>query len=123
LSQLEEQGLRGENGLELIIHDGGSGLCAALDTIHFDATEQRCLFYKLRNIWRAIRVADNLPAAIRKRQHRSIFRDFVAIFQAQQRSTVLHRALRVVQKYRITQPEAVATLRRDFRATVAYFSL
>jgi len=123
LSQLEEQGLRGENGLELIIHDGGSGLCAALDTIHFDATQQRCLFHKLRNIWRAIRVADDLPAAIRKRQRRTIFRDFVAIFQAQQRSTILRRALRVVQKYRTSQPEAVVTLRRDFRATVAYFSL
>jgi transposase-like protein len=123
LSQLEEQGLRGENGLELIIHDGGSGLCAALDTIHFNAAEQRCLFHKLRNIWLAIRVADDLPAATRKRQRRAIFREFVAIFQAQQRSTVLHRALRVVQKYRTTQPEAVATLRRDFRATVAYFSL
>src|SRR5512139_3700285 len=123
LSQLEEQGLRGENGLELIIHDGGSGLCAALETIHFDAAEQRCLFHKLRNIWLAIRVADDLPAATRKRQRRSIFRDFVAIFQAQQRSTILRRALRVVQRYRTTQPEAVATLRRDFRATVTYFSL
>jgi transposase-like protein len=57
LSQLEEQSLRGENGLEPIIHDGGSSLCAALDTIHFDATEPRCLFQsrrppggKLRNI-------------------------------------------------------------------------
>jgi len=29
LSLLEQQGIRGENGLELIIHDGGSGLCAA----------------------------------------------------------------------------------------------
>jgi hypothetical protein len=123
LSQLEEQGLRGENGLELIIHDGGSGLCAALETIHFAAAEQRCLFHKLRNIWQAIRMADDLPAAVRKRQRRSIFCDFVAIFQAQQPSTVLHRTLRVVQKYRITQPEAVATLRRDFRATIAYFSL
>jgi len=123
LSLLEEHGLRGENGLELIIHDGGSGLCAALETIHFDAAEPRCLFHKLRNIWQAIHVADDLPAARRRRQHRTIFRDFVAIFQAQQRSTVLRRALRVVQKYRTTQPEAVATLRRDFRATVTYFSL
>ena len=61
LSQLEAQGLRGENGLELIIHDGGSGLCSALPTIHFDATEQRCLFHKLRNIWQAIHVAEELP--------------------------------------------------------------
>jgi Transposase, Mutator family len=123
LSQLEEQGLRGENGLELLIHDGGSGLCAALQTIHFDATQQRCLFHKLRNIWHAIRVADDLPAAERQRQRRAIYRDFVAIFQAKQRSTVLRRALKVVQQYRKSQPEAVATLRRDFRATLAYFTI
>jgi transposase-like protein len=121
LSQLEEQGIRGANGLELIIHDGGSGLCSALTTIHFDAIEQRCLFHKLRNIWQAIHVAEDLPVAERKRQRRAIFRDFVAIFQAQQRSTVLRRALKVVQQYRETQPDAVATLRRDFRATLAYF--
>jgi transposase-like protein len=123
LSELEEQGLRGELGLELIIHDGGSGLCAALTTIHFDAIEQRCLFHKLRNIWQAIRVNDDLPAAERRRQRRAIYRDFVAIFQAKQRTTVLRRALKVLQKYRTTQPDAVATLRRNFRATVAYFLL
>ena len=123
LSQLEEQGLRGENGLQLIIHDGGGGLCAALNTIHFGALEQRCLFHKLRNIWRAIRLPDDLPAEERKRQRRSIFRTFTAIFQAKQRSTLLRRALRAVQQYRTTQPEAVATLRRDFRATVAYFTI
>jgi transposase-like protein len=123
LSQLEEQGLRGENGLELIIHDGGSGLCTALTMVHFDAAEQRCLFHKLRNIWQAIRVAEDLPLAERKRQRRAIYRDFVAIFQAKQRATVLRRALKVVQQYRTSQPEAVATLRRDFRATVAYFLL
>jgi hypothetical protein len=123
LSELEAQGLRGELGLELIIHDGGSGLCAALTTIHFDAIEQRCLFHKLRNIWQAIRIADDLPPAERRRQRRAIYRDFIAIFQAKQRSTVLRRALKVLQKYRTTQPDAVAALRRNFRATVAYFLL
>ena len=123
LSQLEEQGLRGGNGLELLIHDGGSGLCAALQMIHFDATQQRCLFHKLRNIWHAIRVADDLTRPERQRQRRAIYRDFVAIFQAKQRTTVLHRALKVVQKYRQSQPAAVATLRRDFRATLAYFTI
>jgi hypothetical protein len=49
LTALEDLGIRGENGLELIIHDGGSGLCAALNTVHFGAEEQRCLFHKLRN--------------------------------------------------------------------------
>ena len=123
LSQLEEQGRRGATGLELIIHDGGSGLCTGLTMVHFDAAEQRCLFHKLCNIWQAIHVAEELPTHERQRQRRAIYRDFVAIFQAKQRSTVLRRALKIVQQYRKTQPEAVTTLRRDFRATIAYFLL
>jgi hypothetical protein len=123
LSQLEAQGVHGENGLELIIHDGGSGLCAALQTVHFAAAEQRCLFHKLRNIWEAIQLPDDLPAQQRQRHRRTIFRDFVAIFQPQQRHTILRRALHVVQKYRLAQPKAVATLRRNFSATLAYFSI
>ena len=50
LSLLEAQGIRGESGLELIIHDGGGGLCAAVRFVYFDADQQRCLFHKLRNI-------------------------------------------------------------------------
>ena len=123
LSQLEAQGVRGEQGLELIIHDGGSGLCAALQTVYFAAAEQRCLFHKLRNVWDAIQCPDDLPARERQRHRRAIFRDFVAIFQPQQRHTILRRALHVVQKYRLSQPKAVATLRRDFSATIAYFTI
>ena len=114
LSQLAEQGLRGENGWELIIHDGGRGWCAALTTSHFDATAQRCRFHKLRNIWQAIRVAEDLPLAARKRQRRTSYRDFGAIFQAKPRSTVLRRTLKGVQQDRHSPPEAVATLRPDF---------
>jgi transposase-like protein len=123
LSQLEAQGVRGEQGLQLIIHDGGSGLCAALQTVHFAAVEQRCLFHKLRNIWDAIQSPDDLPARQRQQQRRAIFRDFVAIFQPQHRHTILRRALHVVQKYRLSQPKAVATLRRDFSTTLAYFTV
>jgi transposase-like protein len=81
------------------------------------------MVHKLRNIWQAIHVAEELPRLERQRQRRAIYRDFVAIFQAKQRSTLLRRALHVVQKYRRTQPAAVAALRRDFRATIAYFLL
>jgi len=61
LSLLEAQGVRGENGLKLIIHDGGSGLCSALRTVYFNAEEQRCLFHKLRNLYQAIHVSDVPP--------------------------------------------------------------
>ena len=124
LSELEAMGVRGENGLELIIHDGGVGLCAALNIVHFAAAEQRCLFHKLRNLYNAIRVADD--SLSRKEQHRArkaIFRDFHHIWQAKRLATVLQRYRHVVQRYRLTQPEAVRCLRTDFRATVAYFAV
>jgi hypothetical protein len=124
LSDLEAQGIRGENGLELIIHDGGSGLCAALRTICFGATEQRCLFHKLRNLYRAIRLPDeNLTRQEQRRRRKAIFRDFRHIWQAKRLATVLHRYRQVVRRYRTTQPEAVACLRTDFRAAIAYFAV
>jgi hypothetical protein len=124
LSELEALGLRGENGLELIIHDGGSGLCAALRTVHFAASEQRCLFHKLRNLYQAIRLEQDGLTAKEKRQRRTaIFRDFCAIWQAKRKETLLRRYLQVVRDYRSSQPDAVRTLRADFRTTITYFDL
>lgn len=124
LSDLEALGIRGENGLELIIHDGGSGLCAALHTIYFGAAEQRCLFHKLRNLYHAIRCPDEtLSRQEQRRRRKAIFRDFHQIWQAKRLATLLHRYRQVVRRYRTSQPEAVACLRSDFRATIAYFTL
>lgn len=124
LSDLEEMGIRGENGLELIIHDGGSGLCAALRTIYFGAAEQRCLFHKLRNLYHAICLPDETLTHREQRQRRkAIFRDFHQIWQAKRLATLLHRYRQVARRYRATQPEAVACLRTDFRATIAYFAV
>lgn len=123
LSTLEAQGLRGENGLKLIIHDGGSGLCAALDTVYFGAVEQRCLFHKLRNIYNAIHLPETLTPQQRRRRRKAIFKDFQAIWQAHHYATALRRYLKAVRTHRHSQPDAVATLRRDFRSTATYFHL
>jgi transposase-like protein len=123
LSLLEAQGIRGENGLKLIIHDGGSGLCSALQTVWFDAEQQRCLFHKLRNIYQAIHVSKELTPKQRRRRRKAIFKDFHAIWQARRYDTVLRRYLKVVRAYRHSQPEAVATLRRDFRSTITYYHM
>ncbi len=123
LELLEAQGIRGEQGLRLIIHDGGSGLCAALQIVWFDAAQQRCLFHKLRNIAKALRLPEGLTREQRRRQRRKILKDFRRIWAARRYQTMLQRYLEVVRTYRDTQPEAVATLRRDFRATVAYYVL
>ncbi len=123
LSQLEAQGIRADHGLELIIHDGGSGLQAALQTVHFGARQQRCIFHKLRNIARAIQLPEDLSPSQRRRRKKAILKDFIAIWQAQRYATTLRRYLAVVRKYRSAQPQAVATLRRDFRASLTYFTL
>jgi hypothetical protein len=123
LSQLEAAGINVEHGLELLIHDGGAGLTQALRFLDLGVRLQRCVFHKLRNIAQALVVPDELPADVRQRKRRRILRDFRAIWQAKHHATALRRYLAVWRKYRHEQPAAVATLRRDFRATVAYFAV
>jgi len=123
LEILEAQGIRGQNGLKLIIHDGGKGLCSALQTVWFDAEQQRCLFHKLRNIYKAIRLPENLPDKQGRRHRKKILKDFREIWEARRYETMLRRYLKVVRTYRHSQPEAVATLRRDFRLTITYYAL
>ena len=123
LSALEGQGLRGDNGLQVIIHDGGSGLCAALDTIYFGVPYQRCLFHKLRNIFQTIHVPEQLSIKQKARHRKAVFRHFKQIWQPQRLPTVLNRYLAVCRRFRYSQPQAVATLRRHFRQTLTYFQL
>ncbi len=123
LEILEAQGICGQNGLELIIHDGGKGLCSALQTVWFDAEQQRCLFHKLRNIYKAICTPENLSDKQRRRHRKKVFQDFRQIWEARRYQTMLRRYLKVVRTHRDTQPQAIATLRRDFRLTVTYFAL
>jgi putative transposase len=120
LSQLEEVGMRGETGLQLLIHDGGSGLCAALQSVSFGALHQRCLFHKLRNIAKAIQLPEGLSHKERSRRRRAILKP---IWEANRYATVLRRYLKVVRSLRDTQPKAVAALRRDFRQTIAYYTV
>lgn len=121
LSRLEEGGICADQGLQLIMHDGGAGLCSALQMVHFDAAHQRCLFHKIRNIAHAIRLPSGLSRRQRTRKRKAILKDFRAIWQAKQRRTALRRYLRVVRQFRTSQPEAVAALRRDFRQTLTFY--
>lgn len=123
LSQLEAAGVNVEHGLELIIHDGSGSLTSALRFLDLGVRLQRCVFHKLTNIAQALVFPEDIEADVRQRKRRSILRDFKAIWQAKHYATALRRYLAVWRQYRTEQPAAVATLRRDFRATVAYFAI
>jgi transposase-like protein len=123
LTRLEAAGIRAQHGLHLIIHDGGSGLCAALSMVHFGVATQRCLFHKLRNIANAIHLPQGLTRTERSARRKAVLKRFQAIWQAKRYTTALRRYLQVVRDFRLTQPDAVASLRRDFRATLTFYSL
>lgn len=123
LTRLEAAGIRHENGLRLIIHDGGSGLCGALPMVDFGVPSQRCLFHKLRNIAQAIHLPKGLSRTERSAKRKAILQRFQAIWQAKRYSTALRRYLQVVRDFRLAQPDAVASLRRDFRATLTFYAL
>ena len=123
LSRLEAAGINVEHGLELLIHDGSGSLTNALRFLDLGVSLQRCVFHKLRNIAQALVWSADLEADVRQRKRRRLMRDFKAIWQAKHYATALRRYLAVWRKYRHDQPAAVATLRRDFRATVAYFAV
>lgn len=123
LERLEAAGIRAEAGLELLIHDGGSGLCAALEVVYFGVPLQRCLFHKLRNIARAIVLPDGLSRHEQRRRRRAILNEFQTIWSAKQLKTALRRYRKLVRRWRAAQPAAVETLQRDFRATLPFFRL
>jgi hypothetical protein len=123
LTRLEEAGIAAEHGLQVIIHDGGPGLCAARRFLDLGVAEQRCLFHKLRNIRQALTLPDELLPEERRRRQRTIMQDFRSIWQAKHYQTALRRYLAVWRHYRTTQPKAVAALRADFRTTVAFYAL
>jgi transposase-like protein len=94
-----------------------------LRSVDFGAAEQGCLFHKLHNIAKAIQLPEGLSRQERSRRRKAILKDCRAIWAAKDHGTVLRRYLQVVRQYRTSQPAAVATLRRDFRATLTYYQI
>ena len=126
LTRLEERGIRGERGLKLLISDGGSGLLSALEEVYFEAPHQRCIFHKLKNLWREIEIPDHLAGQTQdkqKRYKRKLIREAGLIWQAKQKSTAIRRYLGFCRKWRKEQPEVVRTLRRGFRATLSFYDV
>jgi len=121
LLPLEERGLYRQQGLELLIHDGGKGLIAALNLLYPTVPHQRCSFHKLRNLWHSIQVPDGLSRDERQELKRDILQHAQAVFYAKdtREAEDIYRTL--IQKFQHTQAKFVDTLRRDWADTIAFF--
>ncbi len=121
LERLETRGVYRERGLELLIHDGGKGVTAALKKTFPFVPRQRWVFHKLRNIWQAIAV----PADLNREQAAQFRRDIIRQAAAIYRADTLHQALDLRDAFRErwqpSQPVLVATLFRDWHDTITFY--
>lgn len=121
LVNLEQRGVYRQRGLELLIHDGGSGLIAALNQVYPHIPHQRCLFHKLRNLRASIHVPAGMPhAQVRAFKH-ELLQQVQPIFRAEELATAVRLRDAFCQQHATTQPGLVATLQRDWDESVAFF--
>jgi transposase-like protein len=131
LERLRQRGLTAERGLRLIVSDGSDGLKAALRLVDLGegVKHQLCVFHRLRNIGKAVKgvltavtagqEAKALKEARRKRRQ-EVVKEAATIYQGANREEILRRRDEFVAKWREQEPEAVATLLRDFEQTIVY---
>jgi len=122
LERLLARGLRAHAGLELFIHDGGSGLEAALAEVHFGpgVLRQRCVFHVLKNLRDAVRGEPGMGRQERQERRRAVLEDAAVIWQTTDRAEVYRRRGAFRERWQAREPTAVATLERAFGGTLAY---
>ena len=130
-------------GLRLIVSDGSQGLKAALELVDLGrgVRHQLCVFHRLRNIGKAVKgllveaestaesetgeAAKETKAAreARRKRAQEVVKEAARIYQGADRAEVLGRRDGFVAKWQESEPEAVATLLRDFEQTIVYLDV
>lgn len=123
LLSLEARGVYRQQGLELLIHDGGKGLIAALNFIYPMIPHQRCAFHKLRNLWHTIQAPDHLSRQDKRQFKRDILQQAQAIFYAHHSQEEHDIQQQLIHQFQHTQPKFVETLKRDWADTIAFFKV
>lgn len=113
LRDLFDRGLEGAP-VECFVHDGSEGLEAALDSVYGAVATQRCICHKLANVWEAVRQKD---------RHAAIRQDASAVYDVETPSAAREQLAAFGRRWTRREPEAVATFRRDFDATLTYLSV
>jgi len=123
LEGLSEAGLIPENGLSLLVADGGTGFRAAYENVYWQVPLQRCVFHKLRNLAKAI----HLPAEMdRKTGHEfrtEFLRAAARIWQAPDEAEARQLYQAFCEAWQSQQAKAIRTLTRDFEDTLTFYTV
>lgn len=122
LERLRQRGLAAERGLRLIVSDGSDGLKAALEMVDLGpgVRHQLCVFHKLRNVGKAVKAALAESKEDKQARRREVVKEAAAIYRGMDRGEIARGRGEFVSKWQGEEPEAVATLLRDFDKTTAY---
>lgn len=123
LTQMEERGIVPERGLQLLIGDGSSGLEEARQTVYWDVPFQRCVFHKLRNLWRDLVLPEGLEGPAARNDKRRFIQSAARVWQAPNAEAARQRQQRFCERWAQEQPLAVATMRREFEATLTFYAV
>ena len=121
LTQMVQRGIEPERGLRLLVADGAAGLGPARKTVYWDVPFQRCVFHKLRNVWRAIVLPEDLEGDSAKAYKRRFIRSAARIWQATTEKEARRLQRKFCTKWAERQPNAIATLLRDFDDTLTFY--
>lgn len=123
LEGLWEAGLTPENGLALLIADGGTGLRAAYENVYWQVPLQRCVFHKLRNVAQAVRVPPGLDRQTAQQYRTEFLRSAARIWQAADEGEARQLYADFRHTWQTQQAKAIQTLERDFEDTLAFYAV
>jgi hypothetical protein len=123
LEMLYDNGLTPENGLKLLVSDGGTGFLAAYQRVYWMVPRQRCIFHKLKNLAQDL----TFEHGIRREERKRITREFLVaasqIWKAPDKTEAQWRYEQFCSQWEQRQPKAVQTLQRDFEATLTFYDV
>lgn len=123
LERLYEAGLTPENGLALLVSDGGTGFRAAYENVYWQVPLQRCVFHKLHNLAQALRVPAGLDRQAARQYRTDFLRAAARIWQAPDEKEARQRYRAVCDAWQSQQPKAVQTLARNFVDTLTFYTV
>jgi transposase-like protein len=118
---LWEAGLTPENGLKMLVSDGGLGFEAAYQNVYWSVWRQRCVFHKLKNVARDLKFSSETDRPARKEFSTDFLRAAARIWQAENKAQATHLFNAFCNTWQEQQPKAIKTLQRDFAATLTFY--
>ena len=111
LSSLKQRGLKGKN-LKLVIADDSQGTKNAVAVLFPKVPLQTCIVHKMRNVFKKTGYKNRT----------AVMEQVKTIFQAGNKQTAVACAKKVIKKWYLAEPKAMASLRFNLESCFSYFS-